>query len=151
MGKLGFKDIKVGYSGFSSQGDGASFTGEISSEDAIKFLKAHVGNKFKKITKEYPIVFKITRNGRYMHENSTSINWDYENNYVEQDFGVDLSNEYEDSLATVSDEINAWMYSKNKDIYKQLESAYDNESSEENIMSLIEANDYEFDENGKMV
>lgn len=114
--EYGFADVEIRFSGFASQGDGASFTGKI--DDLIKFLS--------KTGIEPSIDFDGTRD-RYYHERTVKIDFEQ-----------------------LEDEIEDWRIDKCHEIYKALEEEYDDLTSDERIIETIEANDYEFDEDGKL-
>ncbi len=91
---IGFNDVKIGFSGFWSQGDGAHFTGSYSyKKGALKqALKDYSQwGELHTLAKElqaleskdfYAITFKISHRGHYQHENCTSFEFeDTRHNY----------------------------------------------------------------------
>ena len=87
--------------------------------------------------------FRLTANvkhrGHYYHENCTIINvsaYDHNDNDL-------ISNDQEDALIELLKDFMRW-------IYRLLEKEYEYLTSREAIIETIEANDYEFDENGNI-
>jgi len=168
QGKLrGFEIDKIHYSGFWSQGDGASWQGTI---DIKKFLEWEeqqekpLLNDFQRVLlgagAKYISSISITCHGRYSHSHTmllaSSVN--------ELAIGAELSDgpyagmrgeDYEELLNEHVDEIDEIILSAARDyadeIYKDLEAAYEYECSEENYKELAEINEWEFDEEGEMV
>ena len=74
----GFYDVKISYSGFFSQGDGASFVGKIKVSDAAKMLDIVPKRKcLVDLLQDYiPIVEVYRNNFQYYHEYSVSVSID---------------------------------------------------------------------------
>jgi len=75
MEEMGWENVEVSYSGFYSQGDGASFTGDLTDgEKKRAFVKEVLGmEKFPDVIIDR-ITFHIKRgNSRYVHENSVKL------------------------------------------------------------------------------
>jgi hypothetical protein len=168
QGKLrGFEIDKIHYSGFWSQGDGASWQGTI---DLKKFLEWEeqqekpLLNDFQRVLlsagAKYVSSISLTCRGRYSHSRTmllaSSVN--------EIAIGAELPDgpyagmrgeDYEELLNEHVDEIDEIILSAARDyadeIYKDLEAAYEYECSEENYKELAEINEWEFDEEGEMV
>jgi hypothetical protein len=144
---FGFNDVKVYYSGFCSQGDGASFTG--SYKHVVGGLKAvkeeFTGTWFKDVIEYlelleainkkcfYSLLYRIDSRGNYCHANTMNIHYidDYRGN---RDFS-----KYEDELLE-------YVRGIGNTFYSMLEKSYDGYLSIENI----ENNEYEFYENGEL-
>ncbi len=150
-------DIK--YSGFHSQGDGASFTGNLDSEWAIDYIRENYGQEPSPTEQESRwngsenlryIGVSFERNSHhYCHENTVntelcdSVEWAVhieendrlvrECNKMIPDF-VELLEEYRRDLCNT--------------IYDRLHIAYEHCYSDENIIELIRCHDYLFDEYG---
>ncbi len=80
MGEMGWENVEVSYSGFYSQGDGASFTGDLTDgEKKRTFVKEVLGmDKFPDVIIDR-ITFHINRgDSRYVHENSVKLEIDDE-------------------------------------------------------------------------
>lgn len=114
--EYGFDDVEISFSGFASQGDGASFTGKI--DDLTKFLtKAGI---------EPSIDFDRTDR---RHSHALTVKIDFE------------------SLEIAIDE---WRIDMCSEIYQSLDTEHEYLISDEQIIETIEANDYDFDENGRL-
>lgn len=148
---FGFNDVKLHYSGFCSQGDGASFTASYKHiAGGLKAVKTEfAGAWFKEVIEYlelleainkkcfYSLLYRVDSNSRYCHANTMNINYidDYRGN---RDFS-----KYEDDILEYTRAIG-------NEFYSLLEKAYDGYLSDECIIENIEANGYEFYENGKM-
>lgn len=139
----------VFWSGFWSQGDGASFEGYYSyskgSFDAVKSYapqdtKLHaIVQRLQKVQARnfYRLEADITQSGRYVHEMTMRFDvsrTDYKS------VSVDDGEELRDCLRDFA----RW-------IYRALEAEYEYQSSDDVVDELIEANGYEFDEEGRHV
>lgn len=139
----------MNFSGFYSQGDGASFTGRV---DMIQFLKVHeLEQKYMGATffaGQGELWAELTRgSSRYSHENTVSINMivDSYNNYEEDSpryqvyetmqevLDLEMKNLEED----VSDLCRGYM----QDLYSKLRDGYEYLTSEEAVWETIVAND----------
>ena len=168
QGKLrGFEIDKIHYSGFWSQGDGASWTGYINIKKFLEWEEQQekpLLNDFQRVllSAGAPYIFSIslTCRGSYSHSRTmilaSSVN--------EMAIGAELSDgpyagmrgeDYEELLNEHVDEIDEILLSAARDyadeIYKDLEAAYEYECSEENYKELAESNEWEFDEEGESV
>lgn len=148
------KDIQ--FSGFWSQGDGASFTGRI---DGVEFWTAHGSPP------EYVLVVEAIkdgfvapiyierRSGHYSHENTVGIECDGPWQFDDQEFGDgifkgvpwgEVSDEFDalfpDFLGWVEETCRDYM----RDIYNELEQEYEYLTSAEAFIEHCEANDIEF-------
>ena len=173
MKELGVDGVEVSYSGFYSQGDGASFTGDVF--DTKTFMSKALGLKDtewldmgedekpedeesrlradlldigfdtrEKLTPDN-FVIKIERlSNRYSHENTIEGKV-----YIE-----DIPESIEDEIQsqTIEDEIEEkvtnWARSESKDLYRNLERYYDELRSDESVEETIIENDYKFDKDG---
>lgn len=169
--RLGFCIDTIFFSGFSSQGDGASWAGSVDAkvylerrlEEAkgaeVTRLTALVSLATQKCLTPYP---KITQSGRYSHEQTMHIDtgscqWNDEERIMEGSLqGADIA-----TLAgmycteEMQEALDAEMLEAARDyareIYGALEKEYDRLTSEECFAELCEANDYKFNEDGSMV
>ena len=173
MKELGVDGVEVSYSGFYSQGDGASFTGDVF--DTKTFMSKALGLKDtewidmgeeekpedegsrlradlldigfdtrEKLTPDN-FVIKVERlSSRYSHENTIEGKV-----YIE-----DIPESIEDEIPsqTIEDEIEEkvtnWARSESKDLYRNLERYYDELRSDESVEETIIENDYKFDKDG---
>lgn len=174
MEEIGISDIDISYSGFYSQGDGASFTSEdidtrklfnaagIKSTDA---LDMEVGNREDK-DKEFhdlldtledvglvdririkPEDLKVTierGSSRYYHENTVSATIEI---WDEPEGWEEPANFIEDLEKEVTDFIRG----NCKELYSKLEKEYDFLTSDEAVKETLIDNDYQFDEEGNII
>lgn len=125
--KLGFNAPDIQFSGFNSQGDGASFT--CNSLDWEKIMVGKYAGLFE-LANEY-FTGKVSRSPsiRYVHEKSTSVEIDTN--------GATLTDEQDALVGELEKEINAWMVETNKTIYKELECDYDFQTSDEVVRECL--------------
>ena len=146
---LGFESPKISYSGFSSQGDGLSFT-----SDNWQYKKGML-DKLKECTRElcflnvakqlqvmakntgYKLQFSVNRTShRYAHENTVQIE-----NSLYSDFS--LSADQDEILTTLKNCLCLVFY-------RMLEKDYDYQCSDEYIIESLQANDVMFLSSGKV-
>lgn len=144
---IGFNDVNIQYSGFWSQGDGASFTGKL--VYTAKFLKAmKLGNKYKSIlvNQDYIDASIDSIDSHYCHENTIRGNANnyYADNYLSHKQVLKLEKQCEEFEEYLTD----WAREYSHELYRRLEREYDYLTSEEAIIETINANEYEFDVNG---
>lgn len=138
----------ISFSGFWSQGDGASFEGSYYFKAGCsKAIRAHapqdselhaIADGLTAIARRYFYSLSASldrRSSHYSHENTISIDVESERREV--------TPEDSDSVAELMRDLMRW-------IYKQLESEYEYQTSDEAITETIEANEYEFDESGRL-
>ena len=156
------KDVQ--FSGFSSQGDGASFTGKVSWKYIADCIKRH-NISIPKIAKWtrlasanmdtswasplYGIVSRIS--SHYCHCNTVSLSLEYDDTDLSTklceyigDTLYDMKGELKDLDTFIETELKDEM----KDLYRELESEYESLSSEEAIVDTLETNEYLFDADG---
>ncbi len=152
IGKIiGINIDKIYFSGFSCQGDGACFEGKYEyKKGSCKELKnyAPLDTELHRIAEElfqlqrknfYRLGATVKQSGHYYHSGCTDIDvysdeyqaWCYDNPEVERDI-KELLKDFMD-----------W-------IYKSLNNQYDFLTGKEAIQETIEANDYDFTEDGKI-
>lgn len=142
--EYGLEDTEVRWSGFWCQGDGASISAE--NVDLEKFLR-----KVKALTKFRSIrhLFGTMRDGElsasveripfshYHHENTIGgcidTNW------------LDLTTKQEDKVEELEELITETVRELSRKVYVDLEEAYLEQFTAENLIGLIEANDWRFD------
>jgi hypothetical protein len=139
---LGYEDVKIYYTGFYSQGDGACFEANVNIDKWIKKHKA--GRKFRKLLNEvragnYAQIW-IKHSGLYYHENSAGVLFEGES---------ELSERAYNQLKEMADWVEEERYELSKKIYRDLEKEYDYLLSDEAVIETIKANDYAFLENGE--
>ena len=149
---LGIDVQEIYFSGFWSQGDGACFTGEYQYRknwraalrtefggDSLPELE-RIGTWLQSAQRDafYSLTAGITHTGRYYHEMSARIDVSdtrHRYGYTTEARESDISEALRDFMR--------WSY-------RLLEREYDFLTSEEAIIEAIEANEYEFDENGNL-
>lgn len=151
---LGYSDVNIMYSGFSSQGDGACFTAQFYASDydgkgtnAIQAMLvdrstdkelARCAAELESILLAFPeLSASISHYGRGVHEMSTQFSVD-----CGDDESLDTDS-IEDRFKEVSRDLMRW-------IYKRLETDYEWNNADEQVDENIRCNEYEFDENGSI-
>ena len=139
---IGFYDVKVRFSGFSSQGNGAQFTGNYDySKGALKKVKAEYPNwvalhnlasELQEIQSKYfyKIGAKITSTGHYLHEYCTSFELFLDGDYFNSD---NIESEFIESCRDFM-----------REIYGMLNNEYDHLTSDKAVIETIESNEYFF-------
>lgn len=139
--KLGYENVKVLFSGFGSQGDGACFEATI---DFPKYLKAHkIARKYSSIihaAQAGELSAKLVHSGRCVHARMTSLEWDNSISYDKID----------KAIAALEEIILAERITFGNAIYKALEQEYDSQTSDEAVIDTFQANDYWFTNDGKI-
>lgn len=154
---MGLEISNVYFSGFWSQGDGACFEGSWNAANVKADQVADgwgdcretqqikgIASRFAEIAKAWPnAYFGVKHQGRYSHEHSTSFDIVLdENSDGESGYEGDID-EAEASIIETARDYMRW-------IYRQLEKAYEDYNSDEQIAGNIEANSYEFTDDGKI-
>jgi hypothetical protein len=173
--EFGVGDVEVSYSGFYSQGDGASFTGDVF--DTKIFMSKALGLKNSEFLdmgeEEKPedegsrlradlldigfdtrekltpdnFMIKIERtSNRYSHENTIEGRVDIEDIPESLQDEIDID-EYENQIM---ESVTDWARSVSRDLYRDLENYYDDLMSDESVEDTILANDYKFDKDGNL-
>jgi hypothetical protein len=145
---MGIEIKDIFFSGFSSQGDGACFTGTYSyKKGALKAVKEYapqdaelhrIAAELQKIEARnfYRLTASITkRSHHYSHDRTVEVDTD------EGNIPADMGDKGE--LAETLRDYMQW-------IYKRLEDEYEYQTSEEQLLEMAEANGYEFTEDGRI-
>jgi len=142
LAKRGYEDAKIAYSGFWSQGDGASFTATINLDTYLKAQKW--GNRFRRILKlNDEIDAQVIRgDSHYSHENT--IRASLSPNYYDGDAKLDEQLDELEELITEDARHLSTL------IYKDLQEDYEASTSDEAVRETIEINEYEFEEDGSL-
>mgnify|MGYP003638908235 CR=1 FL=1 len=149
------QDMDISYSGFWSQGDGASFTGQLESDWVIQFLKEHFNNS-QDITLSLIrwISISFERNSsRYSHENtcSTELSDDVEwATHIEE--SETLKDSFNERVSEFVEVIEEYRRDLCTDIYDRLYQAYEHATDEETISEHFAENWtlYHFEEDGSI-
>lgn len=149
---IGFYNINSNFSGFYSQGDGASFSADYRyKKGCLKAVKQHAPNdkELHNIVEGivshqkdngYLLSCKVSKGGNYCHSNTMHFNWCKNDNtwfYWKNDF-------IEGSLRQLLKDLANWYYSRLENKYKYL-------TSFDVVAEMLEANEIQFLENGKCV
>jgi hypothetical protein len=136
----------IWWSGFSCQGDGASFEGLYrSTGTALTRVKEHapVDAKLHEIAQELdeahallPTTVAITTHGNYCHSGTMQFEMDYEGSF--EDHAAEVDRRITSALRSFAD----W-------IYHQLEKEYEYQASDEQVDETLRCNEYTFTEEGK--
>lgn len=160
---FGFEIDVIYFSGFYSQGDGASWTGSV---DVAKWLE-----KNKETDAQAQIVIELVEDGWVNKKLTISSNWRYshagsmssdglevsppDNNFAISKGifeGASVSDMFESAqslLDTLADDIVESAKDYAFEIYKRLQNEYEYLCSEECISEMCDANEYLFSEDGK--
>jgi len=145
---------RVYYSGFSSQGDGASFDGRYSYvADAPKKIREYapqdailhaIADDLESLQNKYgkQLYAKTNVSGHYVHANCMAVDVACAD---DGDYGINADSliiDDEKELTQILRRFANW-------IYRQLEQAYDYNMSDESVDENIRINEYEFNETGK--
>ena len=135
----GINDVEVLYSGFGSQGDGASFTANV---DIKKYIETTgtkgMENLLKDMANGCEPSISIKQKGHYVHEYTM---------YTDSETGGldDLALAEFDQLEK---DILLFAQSKAKELYRQLQKEYEDATEDNAVIESIELNEYEFTEDG---
>jgi len=174
MEEIGISDIDISYSGFFSQGDGASFTSEdidtrklfnaaeIRSTDALDMEVENRDDKDKEFydlldtledvglvdrVRIKPDDLKVTierGSSNYYHENTVSAKIEI----WDEPEGWEEPGRFIENLEK---QITDFIRGKCKELYYSLEREYDHLTSDEAVKETLIDNDYEFDEEGNQI
>lgn len=152
----GFSDVEINYSGFCSQGDGASFTGYWHAKDVKEksddFGEVYFNNSFlpvlSDISKKFPVsAGNLSRiSHRNSHEYTVTCELENSNSYDDLDengneIGVEIPTEVCEEFQEACRHAMHWVYIK-------LQESYDYQTSEEAMRDNILANEYTFTKEG---
>lgn len=145
----GYRAPKISWSGFWSQGDGASFT--CKSVDLEKWLLTLSTEKQAALQALLPLIkdellTASVEGNSYHHHYSHS-----KTIYGTTDLSTDVEDPVLQELTnTLERELHLDAQSLSEDYYRELERAYDDLVSDEQVADTLRANEYTFEENGTM-
>ena len=149
----GFDKIDIQFTGFHSQGDGASFTGEVS--DKTLFVNETLGMKVKDVILENVAISVVRIDSRHVHENSVrfdcEVDGEDEIDFFRAGADINITFNVQDYCDKIEEKGSAWVKSRCSEIYKNLNKEYDSYFEEDHIIADIKANDLKFDEEGNIV
>ena len=131
--EMGIENVRVQYSGFWSQGDGLSFTGDVTDVNMfMSLLRLDLGSS--------PGIEFLRTTHRYNHELTVRTDLALD----EKDF-----NDYDEVLKKIED----WRIAKCKEFYSRLEKYYYECTSDEAVTEYLndEDNEYWFSVTGKKI
>ena len=147
---IGFYNIDSNFSGFYSQGDGASFSADYRyKKGCLKAVKQHAPNdkELHNIVEGivshqkdngYLLSCEVIKGGNYCHSNTMRFDW-YKNDNSWFDWGNDF---IEDELEQLFKNLANWYYSR-------LENEYEYLTSFDVVAETLETNEIRFLENGE--
>ena len=154
MEALGLTDIEVEYSGFWSQGDGASFTARVYNSENKKFITEALGLKVLDEVAENLLITIRRESTRYSHHNTMIAHVEVDgDDEVEKDMGTGMiiTINVEGSCGPIEEATGNWARDRAKKLYDDLETAYEEQFKDEYIIDDLEANGVEFDESGNRI
>lgn len=135
--EAGYEEAKISFSGFGSQGDGASFTAEVNL--TTWFQKEDRAQEYAALIGDPNINAHIFRaNHYYVHEHTVDVEVIDEREESEE----------EELINQLRAEILADARKLAREIYQELEEECEYNESDEAIADVLRANDYYFLENG---
>ena len=173
--QFGYYIEDIQFSGFWSQGDGASWTGEI---NLMEFIEKHADKKSASFGEDMILVelmrcswvnttmHIVRRTYHYCHENTMTYeyndwtDWEFVSEDAVLEAGVMQGASVKQLRESfdVETRINVWLrlamncakqYAK--DIYRQLEQDYEHITSDEELADFADANGHLFDEDGRVL
>ena len=154
MEALGLTDIEVEWSGFWSQGDGASFTARVYNSENKKFITEALGLKVLDEVAENLLITIRRESTRYSHHNTMIAHVEVDgDDEVEKDMGTGMiiTINVEGSCGPIEEATGNWARDRAKKLYDDLEAAYEEQFKDEYIIDDLEANGVEFDESGNRI
>ncbi len=151
----GFEDVDIQFSGFHSQGDGASFTGRVT--DIKLFVKETLGMKKMNDQVLDNIEISIVRTDtRHVHENSVRLDCEVDGEeeivlFRSPGSNLDIKISVDSQCRNIEEAGSPWVKSRCKEIYSKLNKEHDSYFEDEHIIADIKANDYKFDKNGNII
>jgi len=135
--KVGFVEPEINFSGFWSQGDGASFTAVIDIEKAVA-----IDSKYARLGRLIDWVSGVVErtSHQYCHENTCRV---VLNPIYDAPHTLAMAYEFRDDLEDLRKQLC-------RKIYADLQKEYEWLTSDENLKELSEINDFTFDENGRI-
>jgi hypothetical protein len=137
---LGIHDFNFRYTGFWSQGDGASFTGILSAELITSILKKHFNENLSFNPEELHVSIERKSYPHYVHDKTV-----YAAIEINEE---DISDE---DLDLIENLIEDWKDNLCQKWYTKLERHYDSLSTEAHIVEIYEDLDAIFLENGRIL
>ena len=141
---MGFTNVVINFTGFSSQGDGASFTsGEINIEKVLRHLR--VFSKYRRYipSDNMDYYIKVSRtSSMYYHEKTVTVD-----DFIHYTNTENQTNK----LYEIIELIRELVKEKSREIYKDLQQDFDYLTEDAQVRETLLINEYDFDENGRIV
>lgn len=157
---LGLDNVEISFSGFWSQGDGASFTARVNDIPAFIKTIGVTDEILPKILAAFEEVYEmriVRTDSRYFHENTVRFEieeMDDTELVIMSGFGIgDITVDLDETLEEIGlvKKASEWVKAKCKEIYRKLEKTYNEEFSEESVEEWADNMGLEFDEEGNEV
>jgi hypothetical protein len=157
---LGLENVEISFTGFWSQGDGASFTARVNDIPAFIKTIGVTDEILPKVLAAFEEVYEmeiIRTDSRYVHENTVRfglLQFGDPELILMSPFGVgDITVDLDETLEEIElvKKASEWVKAKCKEIYRKLEKAYSEEFSEEAAEEWVDSIGMEFDEEGNEV
>lgn len=151
----GLDDIDIQFSGFHSQGDGASFTGRVT--DIKLFVKETLDMKKMNDQVLDNISISIVRiDNRHVHENSVRFDCEVDGEdeivlFRAPGSDINISISVQSQCDKIEEVGVPWARGRCKEIYSKLNKEYDSYFEDEHIIADFKENDRKFDENGNLI
>ena len=157
---LGLENVEISFSGFWSQGDGASFTARVNDIPAFIKTIGVTDEILPKVLAAFEEVYEmriVRTDSRRSHENTVRFEIEEIDDtelIIMSGFGIgDITVDLDETLEEIElvKKASEWVKSKCKEIYRKLEKAYDEEFSDETAEEWADSMGIEFDEEGNEV
>lgn len=159
----GYSDIEIRFSGFYSQGDGASITGKINAIEWLDKMKETNDSHYSKYRRVHELMKKgfifdfigeIKRDKylRYVHEQTTSLYFKFyvhSERLLTSDLDTLFPNVHE-LLNELVEDIHNHHVMCNKNAYTELMKQYEYATESEQVLDTLKCNRYEFTEDGNI-
>lgn len=145
LAKKGFEDAKISFSGFCSQGDGASFIADIDIDKVLKYFKIKI--EYAELLKYTDITGCIkTDHSNYSHSNTMITDLEYDET---KKIPADKEQKMYDLQETLENTILEIARDEANKIYDRLGRSYDSLISEDAIINTLNECEHTFLKNGK--
>ena len=151
MEALGLTEIDVEWSGFWSQGDGASFTARVYNSENKKFITEALGLKVLDEVAENIYIDIRRESTRYSHHNTMTAYVEVDgDDEVEKDMGTGMIITIDVTAACgpIEEATGNWARDRAKKLYDDLETAYNEQFDEDNIIEDLIARGEKYDLDG---
>jgi len=157
---LGLENVEIAFTGFWSQGDGASFTARVNDIPAFIKTIGVTDDILPKVLAAFEEVYEmriVRTDSRYSHENTVRFEIEEIDDtelILMSPFGIgDITVDLDETLEGIElvKKASEWVKSKSREIYSKLEKAYNEEFSDETAEEWADSMGIEFDEEGNEV